>query len=154
MIGFFLAFFAANQRRHQTREKRTRRSRYDALCLVASCCGSLFASLQALVRYPTISVTAPDTGAYKECADYLLGKLQSIPTLEDIHILPESPDHSPVVVACWKGHSPELPVILLNSHYDVVPASDDWTVPPFEALRTEGRIYGRGTQDMKCVCIQ
>jgi aminoacylase len=81
-------------------------------------------------------------------------QLQSISTLSDIHILPESPHHSPVVVACWKGRSPELPVILLNSHYDVVPASDEWTVPPFEGLRKEGRIYGRGAQDMKCVCIQ
>ena len=25
---------------------------------------------------------------------------------------------------------------------------------PFAGIRQEGRIYGRGTQDMKCVCIQ
>jgi aminoacylase len=111
-------------------------------------------SLQALLRYPTVSATAPDTGAYVECAAYLMEQLRSISTLTDIHILPESPHHSPVVVACWKGLSPELPVILLNSHYDVVPASDEWTVPPFQGLRKEGRIYGRGAQDMKCVCIQ
>lgn len=75
--------------------------------------------------------------------------------MTDIHILPESPLHSPVVVAHWKGLDESLPVILLNSHYDVVPAAqEDWTVNPFEGLRKNGNIFGRGTQDMKCVCIQ
>jgi aminoacylase len=60
-----------------------------------------------------------------------------------------------VVVAHWKGTQPQLPVILLNSHYDVVPAApEDWTLPPFEGIRKDGNIYGRGAQDMKCVCIQ
>eukprot|EP00501_MAST-03F_sp_TOSAG23-6_P002152 GSMAST32.ASY1.ANO1.2251.1 assembled CDS len=51
-----------------------------------------------------------------------------------------------------------LPAILLNSHYDVVPAMENqWKYDPFGAIRTEedgGRIYGRGTQDMKSVCVQ
>ena len=29
-----------------------------------------------------------------------------------------------------------------------------WTVPPFAAHEQEGRVYGRGAQDMKCVCVQ
>jgi len=60
------------------------------------------------------------------------------------------------VLATWKGSDPTLPAILLNSHYDVVPAMlDKWNVDPWAAIRTkEGRIYGRGTQDMKCVCVQ
>lgn len=45
--------------------------------------------------------------------------------------------------------------ILLNSHYDVVPvANEHWTVPPFDAVIEGDRIYGRGSQDMKCVCAQ
>lgn len=113
------------------------------------------ASLQALIQFPTVSATAPDTGAYEACAAYLVEQLNSLQVLSDVHVLPESPPHSPVVVAHWKGVDETLPVILLNSHYDVVPAADhDWTVPPFEGLRRDGRIYGRGTQDMKCVCIQ
>lgn len=47
------------------------------------------------------------------------------------------------------------PVLILNSHYDVVPAAlEDWTVDPFEAIRKDGKVYGRGAQDMKCVCVQ
>ncbi|UXU76659.1 MULTISPECIES: acetylornithine deacetylase [unclassified Paracoccus (in: a-proteobacteria)] len=40
--------------------------------------------------------------------------------------------------------------ILLSAHSDVVPvAGQDWTRPPFALTRAEGRLYGRGTTDMK-----
>jgi aminoacylase len=116
---------------------------------------SAIESLQQFLRFPTVSAISPSSGAYRDCANFILQELASIPCLENIHFLPESPEHSPVVIAHWKGTRPELPVILLNSHYDVVPASlEEWTVPPFEGLRRDGKIYGRGSQDMKCVCIQ
>ena len=61
----------------------------------------------------------------------------------------------PILVATWIGKEPSLPSILLNSHTDVVPVyADQWKYDPFEAIKEEGRIYGRGTQDMKCVTIQ
>ena len=62
----------------------------------------------------------------------------------------------PVVVGSLIGLNPSLPSILLNGHYDVVPAnSDTWTRDPFLAEVTgEGKIFGRGTQDMKCVVVQ
>jgi len=118
---------------------------------------------QSFLKFETVSALAITTGAYKECAQFLIDELKSLSVLTDIHLLPEAPDHSPVVVACWQGRDERLPVLLWNSHYDVVPAApEDWTVPPFEGLRkteTHGqtqqkRIYGRGTQDMKCVCMQ
>lgn len=112
-------------------------------------------SLQKLLQYPTVSNTAVETGAYADCASYLVEELESLGFLDSIFLLPESPSNAPVVVACWKGVDPDLPVILLNSHYDVVPAeAHDWTVPPFEGIRKDGKIYGRGAQDMKCVCLQ
>lgn len=43
-----------------------------------------------------------------------------------------------------------VPGILLSGHTDVVPAAGQaWTVPPFEATVKDGRVYGRGTCDMK-----
>ena len=77
------------------------------------------------------------------------------PLLARYTISPGTPDHSPVVMACWKGKDETLPVIVLNSHYDVVPvAPSDWTVPAFDGWRANGNVYGRGAQDMKCVCVQ
>ncbi|MCF5705974.1 acetylornithine deacetylase [Pseudomonas syringae] len=42
------------------------------------------------------------------------------------------------------------PGVLLSGHTDVVPAAGQaWTMPPFQATVRDGRIYGRGTCDMK-----
>lgn len=60
----------------------------------------------------------------------------------------------------WRGRNPSLRPILLCSHYDVVPvmnydpAAPDaplpgWDYPPFSGAVADGRIYGRGTLDMK-----
>ncbi|WOI58169.1 acetylornithine deacetylase [Palleronia sp. LCG004] len=44
----------------------------------------------------------------------------------------------------------DAPGIVLSGHTDVVPArTGNWTTPPFEAVERDGRIYGRGTCDMK-----
>ena len=60
----------------------------------------------------------------------------------------------------WPGKNPALPPILLCSHYDVVPVLNydpsapdaplpGWDYPPFSGAVAAGRIYGRGTLDMK-----
>lgn len=51
----------------------------------------------------------------------------------------------------WRGSNPKLNPILFNSHYDVVPAGDTslWQHKPFGAEIQNGRIYGRGSIDMK-----
>ncbi len=43
------------------------------------------------------------------------------------------------------------PTLILNGHVDVVPAGElaRWTVPPWAATVADGRVYGRGTADMK-----
>lgn len=56
----------------------------------------------------------------------------------------------------WIGSQPSLPSIMLNSHMDVVPVFEEfWTQPPFAANIDEiGRIYARGSQDMKSIGTQ
>ena len=41
--------------------------------------------------------------------------------------------------------------LLFDAHMDVVPATEptSWRFPPFDAVRAEGRIWGRGTTDIK-----
>jgi hypothetical protein len=113
--------------------------------------------LRSLLRFKTVSATAASDGEYARCAAWLVEQLslQCGGCFDRVHLLEESPAHSPVVVARWKGSHVDadtMPVILLNSHYDVVPADPAaWTVPPFEAILRDNKIYGRGAQDMKCV---
>ncbi len=51
----------------------------------------------------------------------------------------------------------DLPGIVLSGHTDVVPAAaKDWTSDPFQVVSRDGRLYGRGTADMKsfiAVCL-
>jgi succinyl-diaminopimelate desuccinylase len=39
--------------------------------------------------------------------------------------------------------------LLINTHLDVVPASANWIVPPYECTVKDGRVYGRGVADSK-----
>lgn len=116
-----------------------------------------------LLRFRTVSFEGPENGEYTRCVQFLQ-KLckQLIPTC-DTEVL-EYVTNKPVLLVTIKGTqdtedtSSELATgkgILLNSHYDVVPVMrEHWEVEPFEAVEKEGKIYARGTQDMKCVCIQ
>ncbi len=37
----------------------------------------------------------------------------------------------------------------INGHYDVVPTTSSWKTQPFSPVLKHGKIYGRGTEDMK-----
>jgi succinyl-diaminopimelate desuccinylase len=47
--------------------------------------------------------------------------------------------------------SSDGPALVLNGHLDVVPAGDheEWTHPPYAGVVDDGRLYGRGSVDMK-----
>jgi len=47
------------------------------------------------------------------------------------------------------GPHGDAPVLLFDGHMDVVPAVGAWTVDPFRPVISGGRLYGRGSTDMK-----
>ncbi|KAI1710839.1 peptidase family m20/M25/M40 domain-containing protein [Ditylenchus destructor] len=62
----------------------------------------------------------------------------------------------PFVGMTIPGKDPSLNSLLLYSHTDVVPTfPEQWVHDPYGGLKDEnGDIYGRGTQDTKCLGIQ
>jgi acetylornithine deacetylase/succinyl-diaminopimelate desuccinylase family protein len=54
----------------------------------------------------------------------------------------------PNVFVRLEGEEPG-PHLIFNGHTDVVPPGPGWTVDPYGAEIADGRLYGRGTADMK-----
>ncbi|XP_055855611.1 aminoacylase-1B-like [Episyrphus balteatus] len=102
------------------------------------------------LRIPSIQ---PDNG-YEPCVAFIIKQAESLGLPYKVY-RPGGPDQ-PIVVITWEGTNSELPSILLNSHMDVVAVfPENWTHPPFAAeMDSEGRIFARGAQDMKCIGMQ
>lgn len=103
-----------------------------------------------LVRIPSVN---PPGEAYREAAEGLGRKLSSFGFDVDYPVAEGRPEHSAAyprvnVVGLRQGRSPR-PLVHLNGHLDVVPAGDGWSVDPFGGEVRDGKIYGRGTADMK-----
>ncbi|KAG5683326.1 hypothetical protein PVAND_012612 [Polypedilum vanderplanki] len=91
---------------------------------------------------------------YEPCVEFLRRQASDL----DLEFRVEYPktEKKPVVILTWIGTQPELPSIILNSHMDVVPVFEEfWTHKPFDAdIDENGKIFARGSQDMKCVGTQ
>jgi aminoacylase len=108
--------------------------------------------LQQAIQFKTISNEAVDNGEYQRMADFLISMFNS-EGFETRKV--EFTRGKPIVIAKLAGSQPDLPSVLINGHYDVVPVSlNMWSVDPFAGTLKNGVLYGRGTQDMKGVIIQ
>ena len=71
---------------------------------------------------------------------------------EDFPLLHEKADRKLLSDDCWlyklPGKDPSRNILLM-SHHDVVPAAEDWTMPAFEGIIQDGKVYGRGAADTK-----
>jgi succinyl-diaminopimelate desuccinylase len=103
-----------------------------------------------LVRVPSVN---PPGEAYREAAETLGRKLSELGFEVDYPVAEGYPEHTEAcprvnVVGLRRGRSLR-PLVHLNGHLDVVPAGDGWTIDPFGGIVRDGRVYGRGTADMK-----
>ncbi len=97
--------------------------------------------LQALIQAKTVNPPA-DTRA---CAGILAAVLDDEGI--DYEIVEGQTGHANVV-ARLRGNAPGKSMIL-NGHIDVVPPGEGWTVDPFGGDLIDGKLYGRGSCDMK-----
>lgn len=103
-----------------------------------------------LIRFPTIN---PPGEAYQPCAEFIGERLAKRGFAVEYVRAEETPgdtDKYPRinVIARREGKRPG-PCIHFNGHIDVVEVGAGWTVPPFDGLVKDGRVYGRGACDMK-----
>jgi len=110
----------------------------------------LVALTQDLVRIPTIN---PPGDAYEACAHLIGERLArkgfAVEYVRAIGAPGDSDSHPRTnVVARWQAPKPGE-CVHFNSHIDVVEAGPGWTFEPFGGQVAHGRVYGRGTCDMK-----
>lgn len=88
------------------------------------------------------------TGQEQEVARLLAEGLRER-GMTEVEIVGRSPER-PNVIAYYRGRE-DGPTCTFNGHLDVLPPQEDgaWPHPPFAADLEEGKIYGRGTVDMK-----
>jgi succinyl-diaminopimelate desuccinylase len=110
----------------------------------------LVALTQALVRIPTVNPPGRD---YRAICELLAARLEPsgfVCTMVRAEGAPGDSDRYPRwnVVARREGTRPGE-TVHFNSHIDVVETGHGWTVDPFGGEVRDGRVYGRGTCDMK-----
>ncbi|MGE0862683.1 MAG: acetylornithine deacetylase/succinyl-diaminopimelate desuccinylase family protein [Vicinamibacterales bacterium] len=103
-----------------------------------------------LVRIPTVN---PPGDEYENCANVIGDQLRAHGA--DVHLLPaigtleHTSRHPRINVVGRHAGRSDGPAIHLNGHFDVVPAGQGWTRDPFGGEIVDGRLYGRGSCDMK-----
>lgn len=110
----------------------------------------IVALTQDLIRIPTVN---PPGDAYEDCAQFLGDTLRRMGFAIEYYTATGRPEHSAthprVNVVGRKRGLLDRPCVHLNGHIDVVPVGEGWTRLPFGGEVRDGRIYGRGSSDMK-----
>lgn len=97
--------------------------------------------LRDLIAFPTISAD-PNRALISYCEGLLRG------LGAEVTVIGEDTGHKANLYATLGPR--DRAGVLLSGHTDVVPVEGQaWTMPPFELTEQDGRLYGRGTTDMK-----
>ena len=112
--------------------------------------GEIVALTQTLVRVPTLN---PPGRHYRDvCAllgDRMRGRGWSVEMVRAEGTLGDSEAHPRWNVVCRREGAAPGDCVHFNSHHDVVTVGEGWTREPFGGAVEDGRVYGRGTCDMK-----
>ncbi|CAN5553134.1 dipeptidase [soil metagenome] len=103
--------------------------------------------LMDFIRIPSVSTAPERTDDVRKAAEWVKRRLRGagVPYVELI----DTPRH-PVVFGRWVS-SGDKPTVLIYGHYDVQPAEpfELWESSPFEPIVRDGRLFARGSSDMK-----
>ncbi len=105
---------------------------------------------RALIQIPTVN---PPGDAYTPCAELIGNRLARLGFRIDYIRARDTPGDSDRyprtnVIARYEGDRLG-PCVHFNGHIDVVDVGKGWTVDPFAGVVRDGRVYGRGSCDMK-----
>ncbi|WP_043363199.1 M20/M25/M40 family metallo-hydrolase [Belnapia sp. F-4-1] len=117
-----------------------------AFAAKAAACGErVIALTRALVAIP--SPNPP--GDVRACAEAAAGLIRGLVPDAEVTLHPTS-EGVTNLVAVVRGHASGRRLVF-NGHLDTYPVNEalPWTVPPLGGLLRDGRLYGRGTSDMK-----
>ncbi|MEM8789760.1 MAG: acetylornithine deacetylase/succinyl-diaminopimelate desuccinylase family protein, partial [Pseudomonadota bacterium] len=103
-----------------------------------------------LIRIPTLN---PPGALYRDICAFLAARLAPRGFVTQMIRAEGAPGDSDAhprwnLVARREGGGPG-PCVHFNGHTDVVEVGHGWTVPSFDGLIRDGRVYGRGACDMK-----
>ena len=105
---------------------------------------------RALVRFPTVN---PPGEAYRPCAEFIGERLRARGFAVDyVHAAGtpgDSEQYPRINVIARRQGAARGPCVHFNSHIDVVQSGSGWSLDPFAAVVKDGKVYGRGTCDMK-----
>jgi succinyl-diaminopimelate desuccinylase len=120
------------------------------LAAVDAAAGEIVDFTCELIRLPTVN---PPGDGYPACAEAIGRRLAACGFDVQYFAAEGRPEHTArhprVNVVGHRRGRRERPLVHLNGHFDVVPPGDGWTLDPFGGLVRDGRIYGRGSCDMK-----
>lgn len=105
------------------------------------------AELFEFLRFPSISTDPAHADDTRKTAEWVAERARKA-GVPEVSLI-ETSLH-PVVYGRWETSS-EKPTLLIYGHYDVQPVDprDLWESDPFEPTERDGRIYARGSADMK-----
>jgi succinyl-diaminopimelate desuccinylase len=123
----------------------------DSLCRsIEERRGEIVELTRELVRFPTVN---PPGDAYQPCAEFIGRRLArrgfSVEYVRAGGTPGDSARYPRINVIARRESGLEGPCVHFNGHIDVVTTGAGWSIDPFAGVVRDGKVYGRGTCDMK-----